>query len=497
MTARAFDVYIDHFMVGEGIQRLPNLVATPGAEPFARSDVLQNQEAWVQDAENFCCGVTLVGLGGEEFSSRREVGEILSQLGAIVIDCQSLSKRCYEKGTACFNEIEKAFGDIVVGEDGEVNSRLLGPMLLARPEMLVRFQMTIQKNLLETLRRRIRAIQEHHAEKWTIPGGKQHTVRKVVVLDCCVLKECGMEAFVDEEWWVVNNYDSLTRRRIVGAEAKLLEEASKPVLRVNRREKERWGDDAGGFVQKVTFKVKEAEKLRSDVLDQWCALHRRMYERGSGASRMQRPSSSNHYYVDDFVKDDIECEEPFISISSVTGDRLVGVAPISLVRENGLAHKTLFVVLRCSIGGMFYSMRRRPNHGQSQGKVDLVFHGPAGVRELRTGENPEDAAARIIRTILSIETHPHYIGELSYQEGNGSSAPLVGMIFEVVIDIPLAELRPNLDIVQEVMMLDAESRMKIPKDQFVTLTSSVFAHFWSLRMGSDNTLMFPQQLLGN
>lgn len=462
MTARAFDMYTAHFLVGEGVQRMPNLVATPGAVPSA---LVSNQGPWVKECDNFSCGITLVGLLGDEFSSRREVGEFLGELGAIVIDCHTISKRCYEKGTMCFNEIVDRFGDAILGEDGEVNARLLGPMLHARPEMLLRFQTIIQKNLMEILRRRIAAIQNDHRDKFNLPGGHLHTVRKAVVLDCSVFKECGMDAFVDEEWWVVNNYDTLTRRRFTNAQASLVG-VKDPHWEVRRSS---MIASQKSEIQKVTFKVEKAEKLRHDVLDQWCLLHKRMYQRLGNI--------------------DVESLEkgPYISIESHGGHH-VGVAPLSFVHENGLAHKTCFIVIRHS-GGVFYSMRKKPEPGQSTGEIDLVFFGPSGIRELRTGEHPADAAARIVQTLINVDSIPHFLGELPYQEKEDSGM-ITGMIFELILTVPISSLIPNPDLVDEILMLDTEQRFNIPQDQMSTLSSCIFAHFWSLSVGGDNTLMY-------
>ena len=68
----------------------------------------------------------IIGLTGGIASGKSTAAETLHSWGAYVIDADKLGHRAYLKDTAAFHAIVDTFGADTVGEDGEIDRRILG-----------------------------------------------------------------------------------------------------------------------------------------------------------------------------------------------------------------------------------------------------------------------------------------------------------------------------------------------------------------------------------
>lgn len=73
----------------------------------------------------------LVGLTGGIGSGKSTVAAMLAERGAIVIDADELARRAVDRGTEGFRQVVAAFGDEVVGPDGELDRSKLGEIVFA------------------------------------------------------------------------------------------------------------------------------------------------------------------------------------------------------------------------------------------------------------------------------------------------------------------------------------------------------------------------------
>ena len=66
--------------------------------------------------------ILIIGLTGGIASGKSTVAAALGERGAYVVDADKLGHSAYVKGTAAFDQVVEAFGDDVVGDDGEVTN---------------------------------------------------------------------------------------------------------------------------------------------------------------------------------------------------------------------------------------------------------------------------------------------------------------------------------------------------------------------------------------
>jgi dephospho-CoA kinase len=102
-----------------------------------------------------------------------------------VIDCDKLGHEAYRSGTACFHQLVAEFGPGIVGEDGEVNRRALGPIVFADPARLEALNGIV----------------------WPVIGAMVSEAlaassAKVCVVEAAVLLRAGWESMIDEVWLV-------------------------------------------------------------------------------------------------------------------------------------------------------------------------------------------------------------------------------------------------------------------------------------------------------
>ncbi len=84
-----------------------------------------------------------VGLTGGVASGKSSVAALLAELGAVVIDADLLAREVVAAGTPGFAEVVDAFGEGVVGGDGELNRPALGALVFADPDARQRLEAII------------------------------------------------------------------------------------------------------------------------------------------------------------------------------------------------------------------------------------------------------------------------------------------------------------------------------------------------------------------
>jgi dephospho-CoA kinase len=75
----------------------------------------------------------IVALTGGIGSGKSTVGEIFSQLGAIVIDSDQLARDVLERGSTGFDEVVARFGDEIL-KNGEIDRQLLASVVFRDPK---------------------------------------------------------------------------------------------------------------------------------------------------------------------------------------------------------------------------------------------------------------------------------------------------------------------------------------------------------------------------
>lgn len=131
----------------------------------------------------------VIGLTGGIASGKSTAARHLETRGALMIDADKLGHRAYEPDTEAFRKVVQAFGDDIVGDDGQINRRALGGKVFGNPGELDRLTGIVWPEI------RKMALAE-------IDAARTEGSVKAVVLEAAVLLEAGWQDIVDEVWVV-------------------------------------------------------------------------------------------------------------------------------------------------------------------------------------------------------------------------------------------------------------------------------------------------------
>lgn len=114
----------------------------------------------------------------------------LAGLGAKVIDCDKLAHELYEPGAVCFDPIVKHFGPTVVGADGKIDRKVLGPMVFSDPKQLSALNGIVWPRLLDEVQVRIKDAYEKEGFR-------------TVVIEAAILLQAGWQKNCHEIWSMI------------------------------------------------------------------------------------------------------------------------------------------------------------------------------------------------------------------------------------------------------------------------------------------------------
>ena len=132
----------------------------------------------------------VICLTGGLASGKSTATKFLEQQGAQVIDADRLGHRAYDPGTQAYRQVIETFGEEVVGDDNQIDRKVLGSKVFAQPAAL--------KQLTDIVWPEIRrlAVME-------IAGFEALYPDAIIILEAAVLFEAGWEDIGEEVWVVV------------------------------------------------------------------------------------------------------------------------------------------------------------------------------------------------------------------------------------------------------------------------------------------------------
>lgn len=141
----------------------------------------------------------IIGLTGGIASGKSTAAKYLGEKGASVIDADKLGHRAYEPDTDAFRQVVDAFGPEVVGNDGQIDRKVLGGKVFGDPAALDRLTGIIWPEIGRLALAEIAMAQAARPEA-------------PVVLEAAVMLEAGWEPMVDEVWVVIVDPDTAVVR---------------------------------------------------------------------------------------------------------------------------------------------------------------------------------------------------------------------------------------------------------------------------------------------
>ena len=143
----------------------------------------------------------VLGLTGGIASGKSAAAERLRELGATVLDADRYGHRAYEPDTDGFHAVVNAFGQDIVGEDGEIDRRVLGGKVCGDPEQRNRLEAIVWPIIRRFASDEIAELREREPER-------------VIVLEAAVLIEASWQDLADEVW-VVHVPPEAARQRLM------------------------------------------------------------------------------------------------------------------------------------------------------------------------------------------------------------------------------------------------------------------------------------------
>jgi len=150
----------------------------------------------------------IIGLTGGIATGKSQVSSILSELGAIIIDADIVSREVVQKGLPAWQQIKDVFGEEYLLSNGELNRKKLGELVFSDPNALNKLNRITHPAIRAKIEDRINNL-------------KAQGYEGIIVVDAALLLETGWETMVDQVWVVdapiekrierLMNRDNLTR----------------------------------------------------------------------------------------------------------------------------------------------------------------------------------------------------------------------------------------------------------------------------------------------
>jgi dephospho-CoA kinase len=131
----------------------------------------------------------VIGLTGGIGSGKSTVSQILTELGAVIIDADKVGHEAFKPGTPAWREVMATFGKEVIAPGGEVDRKKLGSIVFGNPEALLKLNRIMHPKMADMMRAQI--------DEYRRQG------LKVIVLDAAILIEANWTPLVDEVWLTV------------------------------------------------------------------------------------------------------------------------------------------------------------------------------------------------------------------------------------------------------------------------------------------------------
>jgi dephospho-CoA kinase len=139
-----------------------------------------------------------IGLTGGIGSGKSTVAQMLVARGAAFENADLVGHRSYLKGTPTYERLVDAFGEGVVGADGEIDRQKLARRIFAEPDQRRRLNDIVWPAMAQMM---ARDLDEFRAQG-----------QRVAVLEAAILLEAGWQWLVDEVWVVVSTAETAVKR---------------------------------------------------------------------------------------------------------------------------------------------------------------------------------------------------------------------------------------------------------------------------------------------
>ena len=130
-----------------------------------------------------------IGLTGGIASGKTTVCDLFKELSVEIIDADVISHELSKKGGDAFEEIVEAFGDQIIGDDGELDRKKLRSIVFNDKTKKQILEMIIHPKVLLSINKKIEASQSNYliiSVPLMIETGMNAMMDRVLLIDCNV-----------------------------------------------------------------------------------------------------------------------------------------------------------------------------------------------------------------------------------------------------------------------------------------------------------------------
>ena len=139
-----------------------------------------------------------IGLTGGIGTGKSSVTEAFQSLGAAVINADLLGHDAYLPGTIGFEEVVTEFGQEIVGSDGQIDRKKLGPIVFSDSSKMDRLNEIMHPLIRDLIEERLVTLESNQ--------------NKVAVVEAAILIEAGWKSLFDEIWVVISDREEVINR---------------------------------------------------------------------------------------------------------------------------------------------------------------------------------------------------------------------------------------------------------------------------------------------
>ena len=157
----------------------------------------------------------VIGLTGSIGTGKSEAARQLEALGASVISADQVGHEAYTPNTEAWEQVVAAFGDGILGEDGDIDRRKLGAIVFSEAGQLKKLNQIMHPRMARMVADKIEAL-------------RTQGVDVVVVVEAALLFEAGWDSLV-EAVWVTDSPEQMVIERLKKRNGLSEEEARKRI----------------------------------------------------------------------------------------------------------------------------------------------------------------------------------------------------------------------------------------------------------------------------
>lgn len=194
----------------------------------------------------------VIGLTGGIAIGKTTIANILSDMGAVVIDADKIAREIVKRGSVANGLIMKSFGKEFFYDNGEINRGKLGAHVFSNSEALKLLNSITHPIIIEEIEKRIEVLKKQRA--------------KLIIVDAALLIELNLQSSVDEVWLVV--LDKSTQiKRLMERDNLLYNDALKRInSQMDQEMKKKYADIIIDNSNNLNMIRQQLKKIVSDII---------------------------------------------------------------------------------------------------------------------------------------------------------------------------------------------------------------------------------------